>query len=82
MPFNSRRWQVSAITARVRASAAISSADMDATTRANRKLELLRIADGVDSGQISSDEAATAFTRIADEVTTRTRGPFGPAVGM
>lgn len=78
MPFNSRRWQAETIAARVRASTAISAADLDASERAERKLELLRVADGVDSGQISNAQAAAAFLRTAAELTpataTRTLG--------
>lgn len=66
MAFSSRRWQVATIVARVRASAAIGAADLDAATRATRKLDVLRIADGVDAGRISNERAVESFLQIVD----------------
>ena len=66
---SSRRWQVGAIVARVRASAAIGAAALDTATRAGLKLEVLRIADSVDAGRIGTEQAIDAFRRIVDEVT-------------
>ncbi|QHC57684.1 hypothetical protein [Rathayibacter sp. VKM Ac-2760] len=68
MSFNSRRWQVRTIVARVQATAAISTAGLDAAARAGRKLEILRIADGVDAGRIGNEEAVAAFERLAAEL--------------
>ena len=68
MSFNSRRWQVRTIVARVQATAALSTSTLDTAGRADRKLEILRIADGVDAGRIGNDEAVAAFERLAREV--------------
>ncbi|SMH51032.1 hypothetical protein SAMN06295885_3676 [Rathayibacter oskolensis] len=68
MAFTSRRWQVGTIVARVRASAAIGAADLATSARATRKLDVLRIADGVDTGRITNEQALAAFSRIAEEL--------------
>ncbi|MCJ1702711.1 MULTISPECIES: hypothetical protein [unclassified Rathayibacter] len=68
MSFNSRRWQVRTIVARVQATAALSTSTLDTAARADRKLEILRIADGVDAGRVSNDEAVAAFERLAQDV--------------
>jgi hypothetical protein len=68
MSFNSRRWQVRTIVARVQATAALSTSTLDTAGRADRKLEILRIADGVDAGRVSNDEAVAAFERLARDV--------------
>ncbi|MWV57799.1 hypothetical protein [Rathayibacter sp. VKM Ac-2754] len=81
MVFSNRRWHVTTIIARVRASTSIGAAGLDAAARATWKLEVLRIADGVDAGRISNNEAVLAFTRIAEFAETGPRGSLGPAMG-
>jgi hypothetical protein len=69
MANSSRRWQVGAIVARVRASSAIGAAGIDTASRAALKLEVLRIADSVDAGLIGTEQAIAAFRRIVEQVT-------------
>lgn len=68
MASSSRRWHVGAIVARVRASSAIGASGLDSAARAARKLDVLRIADGVDAGRLTSEQAVEQFLRIVDEV--------------
>lgn len=81
MVLSTRRWHVGTIVARVRASTAIGASALDATSRSNRRREVLRIAEGVDAGRIRNDEAAAAFARIAADVESEGRGSLGPALG-
>lgn len=79
MSFNSRRWQVRTIVARVQATAAVGTAGLDTAARADRKLEILRIADGVDAGRVSNDEAVAAFERLVEELRPHSGGSLGSA---